>query len=71
MTAIRVFREPFEGGGGGGGEAIVVIVLFFIFIPVFISIDLWIKLSANLTDEVIALACKHCHVTSLVIQLCE
>jgi hypothetical protein len=49
MTAIKVFRERFEGGGGGEAIAtIVLIMLFFIFIPVLIGIELWISLSANL-----------------------
>jgi hypothetical protein len=50
-TAIRDFRERFDGGGGGesigGGESvatIVLIIFFFIFFPVFIGSDLRLNL---------------------------
>jgi len=42
MTAIKGFRERFEGGGGGGEAiaTIVLIMLFFIFIPALIGLSL-------------------------------
>jgi hypothetical protein len=49
IAAIRLFRERFEGvsGGGGGALAIAVSMHFLIFIPIFVKIDSWIKLSTN------------------------